>query len=283
MLGETCYYYPCAMFCREAYRDGRIGELSYAAAQYYHHIDAISYGKRPAERGMPPLLYPTHSTAMVLSACDSYATHVACFGCPDRTGDPAFTKEGNEWGNTDINQTFIMKLASGAVVRINESRGLGYKTPSSYISGFYGTKGSYEFSNAQHLLYERYVDDGEEKIHLTDVSDYVNGEEMTANKHLPDFKEQVANGKWQWNILAPIQKPDHNRLPKEFEGLVNGHMGSHQYLIDDFCTAAYEGTLPTVNAWLAARYNLPGLVALESAKQGGVMLEVPDFGKGPKE
>ncbi len=279
MLGETCYYYPCAMFCREAYRDGRIGELSYAAAQYYHHIDAISYGKRPAERGMPPLLYPTHSTAMVLSACDSYATHVACFGCPDRTGDPAFTPEGNEWGNTDINQTFIMKLANGAVVRINESRGLGYKTPSSYISGFYGTKGSYEFSNAQHLLYERYVDEGEEKIHLTDVSDYVNGEEMTANKHLPDFKEQVANGKWQWNILAPIQKPDHNRLPKEFEGLVNGHMGSHQYLIDDFCTATYEGTLPTVNAWLAARYNLPGLVALESAKQGGIMLEVPDLGE----
>ena len=43
------------------------------------------------------------------------------------------------------------------------------------------------------------------------------------------------------------------------------------------------GALPTVNAWLAARFTVPGIVAYESIKQGGVTLDVPDFGDPPKE
>ena len=60
-------------------------------------------------------------------------------------------------------------------------------------------------------------------------------------------------------------------------------MASHKFLIDDFCTAAYEHKIPALNAWFAARSNLPGLVAIESAKQGGVLMDVPDFGDAPKE
>lgn len=41
-------------------------------------------------------------------------------------------------------------------------------------------------------------------------------------------------------------------------------------------------TLPSVNAWVAARYTLPGIVAHESARQGGVRLEIPDFGDAPE-
>lgn len=282
MIGETCYYFPCAMVCREKFREGVFGDMAYAAAQYYHHIDSISYGKRPAERGMPPLLYPTHSTAMVLSACDSYAVKVACFGNEERSGDKAFTKEGNPWGNCDINQTFLMKLANGGIARITEARGYGYVKPSSYISGFYGTKASYEFSNAQHLLYERYQEGYREKVKLTDLSSYANPAAMTENSHLPDFKQRVANGEWQGDSFAPVQAKDAARLPAEFEGVRNGHMASHKLLVNDFCTAVHDGTLPILNAWFAARINLPGIVAMESARLGGVTLDVPDFGDAPK-
>ncbi|MBO5842110.1 MAG: gfo/Idh/MocA family oxidoreductase, partial [Clostridia bacterium] len=77
---------------------------------------------------------------------------------------------------------------------------------------------------------------------------------------------------------------EYARLPELYldEKLPNGHMASHKLLIDDFCTAAYHGTLPKVNAWLAARFTVPGLVAHESAKQGGVLLDVPDFGDAPE-
>jgi hypothetical protein len=59
-------------------------------------------------------------------------------------------------------------------------------------------------------------------------------------------------------------------------------MASHQFLIDDFCTAAYDGKQPILNAWFAARCNVPGLIAIESAKKGGIPLDVPDFGDAPK-
>ncbi len=282
VIGETCYYYPCAMFCREAYRAGKFGEFSFASSQYYHHIDDINYGKEKDERGMPPLLYPTHSTAMVLTAVDSYVKRVVCFGCKDRANDPAFVKENNVWGNEDINQYVLMELANGGTARITEARGFGYGRPSSYISGFYGTEGSYEFSNAQHIRHEKLFGLGKETIKLENVSDYLNPTEMTKHKGDHDFMERVANGEWQWDVNSPIQELDMNRLPKEYEGLPNGHMGSHKFLIDDFCKAVYNNEMPILNAWMAARCTIPGLVAIESAKQGGVTLDVPDCGDAPE-
>ncbi|MYW17830.1 gfo/Idh/MocA family oxidoreductase, partial [Streptomyces sp. SID2955] len=78
---------------------------------------------------------------------------------------------------------------------------------------------------------------------------------------------------------APVH--DRSRLPREFDGLPNGHEGSHHFLADDFVTAVTTRTQPPVNAWVAARYTLPGVIAHESARQGGVRLEIPDFGDAP--
>lgn len=116
---------------------------------------------------------------------------------------------------------------------------------------------------------------------MTDVSDYVNPEKMVENKELPDFKNMVANGQWQWADPAEIQRKEYERLPKEYDGLDNGHMATHKLLIDDFEKAVYYGKMPTLNAWFAARCNIPGLIAIESAKQGGIPMDVPDFGDAP--
>jgi hypothetical protein len=67
-------------------------------------------------------------------------------------------------------------------------------------------------------------------------------------------------------------------LPREFAGLPNGHNGSHQFLVHDFVTACVTGQRPPNNVWDAARYLIPGLVAHESALQGGALMEVPDLG-----
>ena len=280
-MAETCYYYPCAMFCREQYRKGTFGNFCYGESQYYHNINNIGYGKSP-ERGMPPLLYPTHSTAMILSALDTYVTEVSCFGYKDQEGDPAFVAENNEWGNEFSSQYVMMRLANGGVARVNEARSFGWCKPSSYITGFYGTKAGYEFSNAQHILVEKDFTTTEERVTLTDVSDYVNPKDMVENKHLPDFKQQVANGTWQWTSPSAVQADEVARLPKELSGMVSGHMYSHQLLVDDFLRALEAGKQPIINAWRAARYTVPGLVAIESAKAGGKVLPVPDFGE-PKE
>ena len=52
-------------------------------------------------------------------------------------------------------------------------------------------------------------------------------------------------------------------------------------MVDDFCQAYASGWLSPTNAWQAARYNLPGLIAHESALQGGKVMGIPDPGDPP--
>jgi hypothetical protein len=61
----------------------------------------------------------------------------------------------------------------------------------------------------------------------------------------------------------------------------DGHGGTHKYMADDFCKAAFTGKLSPTNAWVAARYNTPGLIAHQSALKDGESLAVPDFGDSP--
>ena len=281
MMGETCIYYPCSMFCKEKYEAGEMGRFVYADAQYYHDISHFSEDFRSdlSSAGVPPFFYPTHSTAMVLNALSTYATRVVAFGYEDKEDDPYFKPGVNQWNNVYSNGYSLMKLANGGTARINECRRIGWKAPSSTISGFYGTRGGYQFSNAQHV-FTRLTREG---VDLEDVSAYVNPRAMEENRDLPDFKQRVANHVWQGNSPAPIQDREYARIPKEFAGLPNNHMASHQLLVDDFCTAVYNGTLPRVHAWKAARFTIPGLCAHESMMRNGEPVDIPDFGPGPEE
>ena len=282
MMGETCYYYPCSMYCRYRNEEGFFGKFVYGEAQYHHDISHFPANFRADRRsaGVPPFFYPTHSTAMLLAAAGSHCTRVVAFGYEDQEGDGIFEKGVNQWDNVFSNSYSLMKLANGGTARINECRRIGYKAPSSYVSSFYGTKGSYQFSNAQHIVTKL----TEKGVDLQDVSDDVNPIEMTKHKDEPDFKLKVANHQWQWNLFSPVQKRECERLPESFKrnGAVNGHMASHQLLVDDFCTAVFFGKLPPVNAWQAARWTIPGLMAHQSALKDGEALSVPDCGDAPQ-
>ena len=282
MMGETCYYYPSSMLCRYKNQEGFFGKFVYGEAQYHHDISHFPANFRADKwsAGVPPFFYPTHSTAMLLAAADSYCTRVVAFGYEDTEGDGIFEKGVNQWDNVFSNSYSLMKLANGGTARINECRRIGYKAPSSYVSSFYGTKGAYQFSNAQHILTKL----TEKGVDLQDISDDVNPIEMTRHKDEVDFKQKVANHTWQWNMFSPVQKTEYDRLPESFKknGSVNGHMASHQLLVDDFCTAVFFGSMPPVNAWRAARWTIPGLLAHQSALKNGEAMDVPDCGEAPK-
>ena len=284
MMGETCIYYPSSMFCKEAYERGDFGKFVYAESQYYHDLSHFpkDFTDDKPNSAVPPFFYPTHSTAMVLHATNAYVTKVTAMGYCDAEEDTPFAKGKNPWDNEFSNEFSLMRLSNGGVARVSECRRIGYKAPSSSVASFYGTQGSYQFSNAQHI-FSSLTKTG---VELKDVSDYVNPCAMTAkNDGSTAFKNLVANHKFQWNDSSPIQEAYVKRLPDSYREIpeINGHMGSHQLLIHDFCVAAASGKQPYVNAWRAARYTVPGLVAHESAKLGGMPLDVPDFGDAPEE
>ncbi len=277
MMGETCVYYPCSMFCKKEHEKGTFGNFVYGESQYFHDLSHFNekYRSSPDGAGLPPFFYPTHSTAMILHAADDYVVEVSGFGYKD-TNDNFFLKpENNRYGNEFSNEFSMMRLSKGGIARVAECRSIGYKSPSSYISGFYGTKGAYQFSNAQHLvttLTEKGVD-------LKDVSDEVNSYSATLAKNeqglTEQYKNDMANHIHQWNSPSPQQDQYYAKIPKEFEGLRNGHMASHQLLIHDFMTSVYQREEPYVNAVRSARYTVPGLIAHKSALMGGVPLKVP--------
>ena len=279
MMGETCVYYPTAMYCKKEHEKGTFGDFVFGESQYFHDLSHFpkDYQESLASYSLPPFFYPTHSTAMILHATGAHATRVTAFGYRDK--DPRYIPENNPWGNPFSGEFSLMELSCGGVARVSEVRRIGYKSPSSYISGFYGTQGSYQFSNAQHLVTSL----TKAGVDIRDVSDEVNPAAMTEHKTDPDFKHNAANHVWQGDSFSPVQADQVARLPKEYQGLPNGHMASHQFLIDDFLTALQTGKLPYVNAWRATRYTIPGLMAHQSAMQGGIPMDIPDFGDPPEE
>ena len=281
-MGETGHYRPCSIFCRTKLKSGEMGEFVYGESQYNHDMRHFyaSYQRsggpdwKRTAAGIPPMLYPTHSTGMMLSSTGSYARKVAAFGYRDHHEDGIFGEGKNDWDNPFTNTSAMLYLANGGIARISENRRIGWYGPQSYITNFCGTAGSYECSIAQHS-YVRLS--GMDAVY-EDVSGLLNPFEMQKHVSEEGFANAVVNNKWS-STFAPIQNT--KRLPEEFIGMPDGHGGTHKYMCDDFCKAAYTGKLSPTNAWIAARYNLPGLIAHQSALKDGESIDVPDFGDPP--
>lgn len=277
MIGETSYYYPCAIYCRERFKKGDFGEIVYSEGEYIHDfshglydVSKWRFGKDwEKHAGSPPMFYPTHSVSMVVSVTGAYATHVSGMGFVDKNADNLFGKDKNIYHNPFSNETALCKMSDGSVARFNEFRRAGH--PGAVSMSMFGTKGSYEQQYNSHIWVTA------ETKKFTEISDLLN---ISNDRKISDKSKmvEVKGGELFESKTAQVH-PIH-LLPKEYSGLPNGHSGSHQFLIHEFVTACVNKTQPINNVWQAARYLVPGLIAHESAMRGGVLLEVPDFGSG---
>ncbi|MDA3804665.1 Gfo/Idh/MocA family oxidoreductase [Clavibacter sp. CT19] len=280
MMGETSYYNPATVFARKKVAEGAFGRIFYAEGDYVHDMDLGFYAayqysggedwKRTAS--YPPMHYPTHSIGGVLGAIPGHAVSVSCIGVRDDRGDGVFDREVSQFDNDFSNATALFELDNGGIMRINEMRRVGY--PSQIRESrfrYFGTEASLEQIAT--------VSVWQDKHDVTDIS-----EELTTQPSMslddpslahvaPELREAFVSG------YAPVH--DEDRLPAVFHGVPSGHEGSHHFLVDDFVRAVVDRTLPPVNAWVAARYTMPGIVAHRSALQGGERLDVRDFGDAP--
>lgn len=280
MTGETSYYYPGVVFARNEWEKGSFGHFVYGEAEYLHDMshgfyDAYKFSggsewKRTAS--FPPMMYPTHSLSSVLGVTGSYATTVSCVGFVDREQDGVFDRNVSRWNNDFSNESALFTTADGGSMRINEMRRIGVPTniPSSRMSLF-GTKASFEQQTGSAIWQTL---DGYEDVTpiLTTRKTVPTGGRAHSELDIvnEDLRAEFRSG------LAPVH--DASALPASFEGLENGHEGSHQFLVNDFAVACTTETLPPLNAWVSARFVVPGLVAHESAQRGGQRLPIPDFG-----
>lgn len=290
-VGETGFYRAASIFCRKEYAKGTFGRFVYGEAQYNHDIRnmELSYRSSGGEdwkkyAGIPPMFYPTHSTSMILSAMPGvYAKRVSAMGFKGSPRTDIFGTNGvNLYENPFSNTTMLMELSNGGIARISENRCVGWTAPETYISQFYGTDGGYEFSVAKHHLstWDPSRDDIGHRVKMRDVTEQLLPADVNklVNEDYARAIQEIADGAGGTGV-APIQPTA--RLPKEFAGMKTGHHGTHHFLIDDFCRAYETGKLSPTNIWQMARFNIPGLVAHQSALQGGVPMDVPDLGEPP--
>lgn len=281
MMGETSYYNPATVFARQKQAEGAFGRIFYAEGDYVHDMDLGFYAAYEYSGGenwkstasYPPMLYSTHSVGGVLGAVPGHAVSVSCIGYRDDRNDGVFDRDISRFDNDFSNASALFELDNGTAVRINEMRRVGYPSPLRESRfRYFGTEASFEQLATVSLWQNR---DG-----VQDISgDLEAAPSLDLNDpslaHVdPELRQAFVSG------YAPIHDP--SRIPAALRQLPNGHEGSHHFLVDDFVRAVTTGALPPVNAWVAARYTLPGIVAHQSALQGGARLPVPDFGDAPR-
>lgn len=245
MIAETTYYRTGTMYARQAWADARFGHFVYGEGEYYYRPHAYDFWMRDYYGNMPPMLYPTHSTTMVISVTGKRFERVACIGVPGLHPDAAAMCRREEWKDNQVsNMTMLGQMSNGGVCRINEMRNVGCKGELGSILGTHG-------SIRQHSGRAVWTDGLSEDIDLTAL--------------------------WQ----DPVHHPQTSlaaKLPASYAGQGMGHDGSHRFLADEFVRAVKTDCRPHNHVWAAATYCAPGIVAWESLKQNSAWLDVPDFG-----
>jgi predicted dehydrogenase len=279
MMGETSHYHPATVYARTQAESGAFGRLFHAEGDYVHDMDWGFYDAYRYSGGenwkstasYPPLLYPTHSIGGVLGAWQTHAVSVSAIGVVDQRGDGVFDREISQFDNDFSNATALFEVAGGGSFRTNEFRRVGYIGRESRFR-FFGTEAVFEQLDSVGFWQDK---KGRQDITAQlEPAPTLSPDDPSLAHLAPELRGAFASG------TAPVH--DRSRLPREFEHASNGHEGSHHFLADDFVTAVTTGALPPVNAWTAARYTPPGIIAHQSALQGGARLPIPDHGGGPE-
>ncbi|MGO1422093.1 MAG: Gfo/Idh/MocA family protein [Brachybacterium sp.] len=281
MMGETSQYNAAVVLARRIHRTGAFGEVFYAEGDYVHDMDLGFYDAYKYSGGenwkstasYPPLLYPTHSIGGILGVIgERHATSVSALGRPDTRGDGVFDKDVSMFGNDVSNAFALFGMDNGGAFRTNELRRVGYpshKRESRFR--FFGEESSFE-----ETIETTYWHDKKRVLDVTAL--IATGSTMSLDDpRLADVSPALRDA----FVAGAAQAHHQARLPKEFQGMPNGHEGAHHFLVDDFARAVADGRQPMVNAWQAARCTLPGVIAHQSMNQGGERLEIRDLGSCP--
>ena len=259
MMAETSYYYQSTITARKWHQEGKFGTIFYTEAEYHHaspqyprrgSLQIDKNGERTWRYGYPPMLYPTHSTSLLIGATGERLVNVSCLGW--EYGMDGL--RGNVYENPFRNATAFFKTNKGHGLRVSEFR---YGAiPLTVNAKWYGTQKSF-------LMRIRGVH--EKAITLTsrdntghDDAGFAFHEALVEDYDQPQW--------WKTDMLPePLR---HNR---------GGHDGSHPFITHEFIDAVVKDRQPAVNVHEALAYTVPGIVAHQSALNGGQQMTIPQL------
>ena len=117
MMFETSAFHADCYAMRQIYRAGGFGKIVYAEGEYLHYMSVPIPSYRNWRLGIPPLWYPTHSTAYYVCVTDGSFTEVACLGMPSLLEE--FQRpENNRYRNVFGTEIGLMRTHEGGMARM---------------------------------------------------------------------------------------------------------------------------------------------------------------------
>lgn len=115
MMAETSVFRSDLYNAKLIYEKGMFGKIVYSEGEYYHANVDTAWGYKGWRNALPPMLYPTHSTAYYIGVTRKRYTSVSCLGF--RGEAPRY--KDNPYNNPFNNETALFETSEGGMSRIN--------------------------------------------------------------------------------------------------------------------------------------------------------------------
>ena len=122
MMAETSSFRADCYGMRQIYQAGGFGRLIYSEGEYYHYHSTPIGSFKGWRIGMPPLWYPTHSTAYYVSVTGKRFTSVSCVGF--NAGFSAYKPGANKYNNPFTDEIAMFKTSEGGASRMLMCKGI---------------------------------------------------------------------------------------------------------------------------------------------------------------
>jgi len=139
MMFETSTFHNDLYAMRKIYNAGGLGTLVYCEGEYYHYMPQPLGSYKDWRVGLPPMWYPTHSTAYSIGVDGGAFTEVSCMGIPSKIEH--LTPAGNVYKNPFGTEIALFRTRVGGMARMAVS----WDTPGfgGEIGRIRGTKGTF--------------------------------------------------------------------------------------------------------------------------------------------
>ena len=252
MMMETVVYSREFLYVKELYETGQMGKVQFLKASHQQDME----GWPDYWPGLPPMHYATHCVGPVAGLLKLEAEYVSCFGSGTISDDLAqihnspFAVESAhiKFKNSDLS-TYVYRSLFDVARQYRESFEV------------YGSLKSFEWP----------LIEGEAAVvHTAKKAEH----DIPAKVTVPDYAHYLP-AEIQHFTTGGVYDTNDNQHLSFVQG--GGHGGSHPHLVHEFITALTEGREPFPSAVQSANWTSVGILAHESAMQGGKIIYLPEF------
>ena len=252
MMMETVIYAREFLFMKDLYEKGELGKVQFLKASHQQDMD----GWPNYWPGLPPMHYATHCVGPVLALTRAEAEYVSCFG----SGTIRESLQAHYNSPFAVETTHVKFRNSDITAHVYRSL---FDVARQYRESFevYGTLKSVEWPLIEgHPLV----------VHTAKKPE----PEIPEEVHSPDYAHLLPEAIRRFTTKGVYDTDDHQHLSFT-QGA--GHGGSHPHLVHEFISSLTHDRKPFPDAQQSANITCVGILAHESAMQGGRILQMPDF------